>query len=72
MSRFISEPDAEFAGQAVVVELSDDPDRNGTVVGYATGDDASDLAFEAAQIINRTGHQPADLDGYTVAAGQEF
>jgi hypothetical protein len=72
MSRFTLEPDSKFDGHAVAVELSDDPERNGRIVGYATGSDARDIAFEAAQIINRDGHQPAGLDEYTVAAGQEF
>jgi hypothetical protein len=33
---------------------------------------AADIAFQAAQVIKRAGHQPAGLDGYAVAAGQEF
>jgi uncharacterized protein YcnI len=72
MSRFVAEPDDEFDGQVVVVELSEDSRRNGTVVGCATGEDAMDIAQEAADQINTAGHQPDGLDGYTVAAGEEF
>jgi hypothetical protein len=76
MSRFIAEPDTEFDQQALVVELCDDPDRNGTIVGWATGPDALDDAQEAAGIINQTGHQPParerDRLGYTVKDGEEF
>ena len=58
MSRFIAEPDTEFDQQALVVELCDDPDRDDTIVGWATGPEALDGAQEAAGIINLTGHQP--------------
>jgi hypothetical protein len=72
---FKAEPDDEFPGQWIVCELSEDPDRNGTVVGYAvrTGDDtAGDIAEEAVQYLNEHGHQPEGIDGYTVAHGEEF
>jgi hypothetical protein len=72
MSRFVAEPDDEFDGHAVVVELSEDYNRGGTVVGWATGEEAMDVAAAAAQIINDTGHQPAGLAGYTMANGEEF
>ena len=61
---------------AVVVELSEDYNRDGTVVGYTVGPERMDDAAEAARYINETGHQPPeDLReklNYTVAAGEDF
>jgi hypothetical protein len=76
MSRFIAERDDEFSDQAVVVELSEDPDVNGGVVGYCVGPEAMNNAQEVADTINRTGRQPSERKaaglGYTVRAGHEF
>jgi hypothetical protein len=61
---------------AVVVELSDDYERDGTVVGYTVGSERLDDAAAVARIINQTGHQPSEgereLFNYTVAAGEDF
>jgi hypothetical protein len=69
---------AEYDGgdYAVVVELSDDYNRDGTVVGYTVGGERMDDASEVARYLNEHGHQPPeDLReklNYTVAAGEEF
>lgn len=76
MSRFVVEPDDQFDDQFLVVELSEDPERNGQVVGYTTGLEASDNAQEIADTINRTGHQPsagkAGGLGYTRYPGEDW
>jgi hypothetical protein len=76
MSSFKAEKDDEFDGQAVVVELSEDYDRDGTIIGYTTGDEALDDADTVANYINRNGHQPPesmrDELNYTVANGEDF
>jgi hypothetical protein len=69
MASFICEKDSEFGTQAVVVELSEDPDVNGRVVGWTTGPDALDKAQEAADYISAHDCHPpeevAELLGYT-------
>lgn len=61
---------------AIVVELSDDYERDGSVVGYTVGAEKLDDAAEVARYINQAGHQPPqemrERLNYTVAAGEEF
>ena len=76
MSWYKAEADDDFDDQAVVVELSDDYNRDGTIVGYTTGDQALDDADTVARFISENEHQPAgpmrEELNYTVAAGEEF
>jgi len=73
---FKAERDDEFSGHAVVCELSDDYNRDGTVVGYTVGEEALDDAAEVARYMSGTGRQPPqemrETLNYTVAAGEEF
>lgn len=73
---FKAERDEDFEGQGVVVELSDDYNRDGRVVGFTTGDEAMDDADCVACLMSETGHQPTGADReryhYTAVAGEEF
>jgi hypothetical protein len=61
---------------AVVCELSEDYERDGTVVGYTVGPERLDDASEVARYMSENGRQPPEEMrerlNYTVAAGEEF
>ena len=78
---FTAEPDPEFDGQFLVVEVSDDHERDGTIIGYVTcgfGDGPGSLqrAEAVAAFIEMTQHQPdeaaSEVLGYTAKSGEEF
>jgi hypothetical protein len=74
MSRFIAEKDTEFEDQALVLELTEDPDTNGRTVGWCMPPEALDNAQAVADTINSTGHQPSPAKrlGLNYTAADEF